>query len=86
MQPLMIWRFNHAHQSFNISRLIVYSSMTPSMSLRKRVMAGFHELLKRSRRGEWFRLGAQGRELRRNLLVVALGNRDHFQGQLVEMF
>ena len=75
-----------AHQSFNLWRSFVYSSMMPSISIRKGIAAAFHEVFKRSCRGGGSRLQVQGRELQRNAHVAASGDRDHFQRQLVERF
>ena len=86
MQQFMISSFNYAHQSFNLWRSFVYSSMTPSMSLRMRIAVAFHGLLKRSRRGGESRLLARHRELQRNVPVVASVHRDRFQRQGVERF
>ena len=46
MQQFMIYSFNYAHQSFNLWRSFVYSSMIPPRKLRKRIAAAFHKLLK----------------------------------------
>jgi len=85
MQQFMIWRFNYTHQSVNIRRSFVYSSMMPFISIRKRNAVAFQGLLKRSRRGGGCRLRTWGRQ-QRNASVVASGDRDHFQRQVGERF
>jgi hypothetical protein len=84
MMIQLLVRFSALRPPTRVRGLFVYSSATPRMKLRKKIVDVFSDLLKRSGQGRGCCLWARCRELEPEITIVGRTDGDHFQGQVGE--